>query len=579
MGVVPKNLRARIELALVLAVVGWTLLRTFNMMRLGWGHSADDAYITLRYARNLAEGHGIVWNTNGSVPVEGYSNFPFVLLGAAAFKVGLDPIVVLKSVSCLSLGATCLLLYFLTRRFLSPLASTLPALLLTAYWGTVFWAISGLETAVFQLTFVAATTAYVIGLDAPAATVGRWQWSRSRWHLLAGLCSFFAGVTRPEGPVIAVVLCFTTLVDSGVQWLRTKDDAARADIRRAFLVTVKAFAIGFLAPYALYFAWRVVHFERLLPNTVYCKSHMNYWVGTNPPVSPWELVLQFWQGQDHGRDCPRFRPCGAEPLVLLALVQDPRKLSARLLPLVLMPLVYVGILHRADPIIGDHSRHFLAALALLVVASSMGLANLAGVVRFLVGRVVAALGKPKPVTDEGETSPRSIWALACDVALLLGSLTWLATPLPVALTHLEEEARTYPLRMHAREELGRYLDRALSPDQTYVIGDTGMVPFMSHANVIDAYCLNTREETLPPVSYDVGRFVDWVYERAPDLLIVHSDNNKVLRPKDYYGFYPALVRDKRFRERYQERKPSRFGAAGDDFSYWIFERKPAAAPP
>ena len=35
----------------------------------------DDAYISLRYARNLANGYGLVFSTDGSHPVEGYLTF------------------------------------------------------------------------------------------------------------------------------------------------------------------------------------------------------------------------------------------------------------------------------------------------------------------------------------------------------------------------------------------------------------------------------------------------------------------------------------------------------------------------
>src|ERR1043165_1516945 len=38
----------------------------------------DDAMISMRYGRNLAEGHGLVWNP-GQPPVEGYSNLLWTL--------------------------------------------------------------------------------------------------------------------------------------------------------------------------------------------------------------------------------------------------------------------------------------------------------------------------------------------------------------------------------------------------------------------------------------------------------------------------------------------------------------------
>ena len=47
----------------------------------------DDAFISFRYARNLATGHGLVFNP-GFERVEGYTNFLWVLMlaGAAAYR-------------------------------------------------------------------------------------------------------------------------------------------------------------------------------------------------------------------------------------------------------------------------------------------------------------------------------------------------------------------------------------------------------------------------------------------------------------------------------------------------------------
>ncbi|UCD59352.1 MAG: hypothetical protein JSV16_08595, partial [Candidatus Hydrogenedentota bacterium] len=48
----------------------------------------DDAFISFRYAKHLAEGKGIVFNKGERV--EGYTNFLWVLLMAAGHKVGFD---------------------------------------------------------------------------------------------------------------------------------------------------------------------------------------------------------------------------------------------------------------------------------------------------------------------------------------------------------------------------------------------------------------------------------------------------------------------------------------------------------
>ena len=48
----------------------------------------DDAMISMRYARNLAEGHGLVWNP-GEAPVEGYTNLLWTLWMAAVHLLNL----------------------------------------------------------------------------------------------------------------------------------------------------------------------------------------------------------------------------------------------------------------------------------------------------------------------------------------------------------------------------------------------------------------------------------------------------------------------------------------------------------
>ena len=49
----------------------------------------DDAYISFRYARNAALGHGLVYNPGE--PVEGYTNFLWTALFIPVELLGLDP--------------------------------------------------------------------------------------------------------------------------------------------------------------------------------------------------------------------------------------------------------------------------------------------------------------------------------------------------------------------------------------------------------------------------------------------------------------------------------------------------------
>ena len=51
---------------------------------------SDDAFISFRYAENLVQGLGLVFNEGERV--EGFTNFSWTLVTALAMRVGVDPV-------------------------------------------------------------------------------------------------------------------------------------------------------------------------------------------------------------------------------------------------------------------------------------------------------------------------------------------------------------------------------------------------------------------------------------------------------------------------------------------------------
>ena len=132
----PPHFGVLVAIACALASVGW--LSAFI---------TDDAAITLRYAANLAAGHGIRWNP-GEHPVEGYSNFSHVLLGAAALKLGLPALTTLRVLNQLCVALASVVTYALGLRVLgSRLAASAAAVLVAAHPALAYWGSSGLESA------------------------------------------------------------------------------------------------------------------------------------------------------------------------------------------------------------------------------------------------------------------------------------------------------------------------------------------------------------------------------------------------------------------------------------------------
>ncbi len=209
--------------------------------RLQW--VCDDAYIAGRYAQHVAAGHGLVFNLGEPVPVEGYSDLLWVLIGAGLERWGLRSPEVIGAVS----AATGLLLLLGLRRVLvqrvgvSGPAATAAVAVLSAAPPFAAWATSGLETMPATAAFFALVT---------LATTGATAWE----GVLAALAGFALATLRPEGLFAAIAVL------GGSWW-------SRPDARRSL-----RFAVAALAALAVpWLAWRLSYHGSLVPNPVRVK--------------------------------------------------------------------------------------------------------------------------------------------------------------------------------------------------------------------------------------------------------------------------------------------------------------------
>ncbi|WP_263831203.1 hypothetical protein [Salinibacter sp.] len=212
-----------------------------------WPFTVDDAFISFRYAKNFAEGHGLVWNP-GLDPVEGYTNFSWVVLCALYETVLGTSEVPAKVSGVVSLvGVLALVGRSVYRQTESPSLSACATGGLLLFPPTYYHAVSGLETMFFALLLVA------------VFEVGRRIREGTRSRLLLGLVpalGVLLGLTRPEGLVPGAVV-FGFVISQ-----------ASPESRRRLLTYTAVAAI----PAVLYMAWRTSHFGHLLPNTFYAKT-------------------------------------------------------------------------------------------------------------------------------------------------------------------------------------------------------------------------------------------------------------------------------------------------------------------
>lgn len=120
----------------------------------GHAYGSDDAYISYRYAQNLVNGNGLVFNAGERV--EGYTNLLYTLI--AAIFVRLDPESVYADCFAFNIfcyAATLLLFYWYLRRHVDGRGAMAGAFTLSACPLMWAWPASGLETSAVLLVQLA----------------------------------------------------------------------------------------------------------------------------------------------------------------------------------------------------------------------------------------------------------------------------------------------------------------------------------------------------------------------------------------------------------------------------------------
>ncbi|MFZ5480209.1 MAG: hypothetical protein ACOZNI_25825 [Myxococcota bacterium] len=186
----------------------------------------DDAYVSLRYARNLALGNGLVYNA-GEPPVEGYTDFLWVLLMAPGTRLPLHPATWATGWG-LAFGALAVMLCERLAHALGAGRASLAAglaLALNPHFGIA--ASNGLETSMFVAGVLGAAWAAIAGPP-----------------VIAGLLAGSLYLVRPEGLAVGGALAIRD--------------------RRALA--------AFAAVVVPYFLARGAYFGTLVPNTYFAQA-------------------------------------------------------------------------------------------------------------------------------------------------------------------------------------------------------------------------------------------------------------------------------------------------------------------
>jgi hypothetical protein len=415
-----------LPLCIVLAVFQWKYA----------GYVKDDAYISLRYARNLAMGEGLVFNPGDRL--EGYTNFLWILLATPAFwlepLLGLDPLDWTKALGCL-FGQIGVFVCWRFARFFGGDRAGAAGLLAPALWASsasvILWSMSGLEPTMMGCLAgggtLLAMRVFERRSDGPEA---------SRTAVSSALLLAAAALCRPDAHAILLGAGAFALFD----WLR------RGLRRPDPWLLWAAVIIGILAPYH---AWRVAYFGDLLPNTFYVKA------AAGPEVMK--------EGLGYVKELLLF---GATPLALALALLSPLARERRLCKLWGWALL-LGFLFYLVRIGRDEMKWYrllLPVLPILLALAADGLRLLCEGAARLASRVVA-----------GPLLP-AVFSTFLALVLALGGM-------PVGLAYAREQAAWHSNYRDWSERsfqaMGRYVQARSEPGTTVVFQDMGGAPYAS----------------------------------------------------------------------------------------------------
>jgi arabinofuranosyltransferase len=207
----------------------------------------DDAFITFRYARNLADGLGLRFNAGETPPVEGYSEFLWAILMAGVERLGWDVLFWSRAISIASAAGLVLLIARIAERAmrLDAIAALYTGIFLAALPPITMWATGGLATMPFAFLFLAAYERLIAGMKPHG--------------IQAGILALAAALMRADGAFFCALLAIAVLIEANL-----KRD-------RALLRGVILMAVIVVVGVTVHLAWRGWYYGDYLPNTARAK--------------------------------------------------------------------------------------------------------------------------------------------------------------------------------------------------------------------------------------------------------------------------------------------------------------------
>jgi hypothetical protein len=439
-------------------------------VKLQWSWTPmEDASMLLRYAQHLAAGNGIRWSLN-QAPVDGATDFLYMALIAALSRLFHTDVVTASR--CLNIAAqlgSVALIYTGARRLGGTrwLSATAALYLIAGPFTGLATACFGAPLfAFFLLACWAAGLRYA--LRAPTWTTA----------LSMGTLGLLAGLTRPEGVLIAALLLIATIYLSSstnrVPRVRIFGPGFAGSIP---LLIAHALLFGLIG--TAYFAWHWHYFSYPLPNPFYIKGdgHLYPYSVEHAAMNLVTLLLP------------------ALPLVPLGWLSPATRRLTNALVFLLIAFALMWVLLSNQ---NNHFFRFQYALVPLVLMTVPTLAN----------GVTSLLGAQGPDFGTRVGSARIPLTLAAVLATL-GSMLYISHTFDYYRA-TEQGMRTFALRLQPLAARG----------YTMAVTEAGALPLYSQWNAIDALGLNDAY-----VAHHHQIDAAYLDTFHPEIILVHIDSS------------------------------------------------------
>ncbi len=427
----------------------------------------DDSFITFRYARNLSQGYGFVYNPGGP-PTEGFTSPLWMVTLTLPYLLHLSPELSARYLGIFFILLTLGLSYLIMRKLLpEAIRESQPwlpggmVLALAAMPATAVHAISGMETALYTFLITFYFYRLIIYLKQPSR----------REALFLALSGFLVGLTRPEGnliPFLSIGMAFF--------FLSKKDN----------IELMKMVFVGYVLPGVIYFTARYAYFGLMFPLPYYVKlGNMYLFAG--------RLFMILYLSD--------FFLTGGFMAVFSA-----NKLTKQLIPLWVAVIGFVLFFFFPMHVMGYEGRFIYPAMPMLYCLVYLGCLS------FTEGLIAQS---------KLLSHPQAARIFGISVAMVPIILLMLAYP-KIQHNKIEE----YQGMLNAHIQLGKDL-RGFpcdNPRQMHVaMGDAGAVPYFSDWNTLDIIGLNNKEMA---INKNDESKAEAILKTNPDLLILVSNSYK-----------------------------------------------------